>query len=125
MMRPLAPNFQDGLAAISGQLRQLRAALAALEGPLLRHLDALGAANLETAFQMLLLAFRRELSWADTFTFWEALWAAEAAARAPLKAFAVAALFSARRRELMRLESLEDLVTWVNSEWLLGLGFGV
>jgi len=114
MMRPLAPNFQEGLAAIAGQLRQIRSILAALEAPLLRHLEQMGAASFETAFQMLLLMFRRELTWADTFTFWEALWAAEAVAKAPLRAYAVAALFSARRREMMALESLEDLVIWVN-----------
>lgn len=114
MMLPLAPNFQEGLAAISGQLRELRAILAELEGPLLRHLDRIGAENLETAFQMLLLLFRRELAWGATLTFWEALWAGEAAARAPLRVHAVAALFSARRRELMRLESLDDLVIWAN-----------
>jgi hypothetical protein len=114
MMRALAPNFQEGLTAISGQVKELRALLAALEAPLLRHLERLGPVSLETSFQMLLLLFRRELSWADTFTFWEALWAGEALTRAPLRVHAVAALFSARRRELLRLESLDDLVMWVN-----------
>ncbi|GBF90600.1 hypothetical protein Rsub_03172 [Raphidocelis subcapitata] len=114
LMRPLAQNFAEGLAAIAGQLRELRALLAALEAPLLRHIEGLGAGGFETAFQMLLLMFRRELSWGDTFTFWEALWAGEALARAPLRVHAVAALFSARRRELLRLESLDELVVWVN-----------
>lgn len=121
MMRPLAPNFQEGLAAISGQLRELRAVLALLEAPLLRHLDALGASNFETAFQMLLLMFRRELAWGDTFVFWEALWAGEALVRAPLRVHAVAALFSARRRELLAMESLDEVVMWVNGAWL-GVG---
>jgi hypothetical protein len=116
MMRALAPNFQEGLAAIAGQVRELRALLAALEAPLLRHLEGLGPVALETSFQMLLLLFRRELAWDDTFTFWEALWAGEALARAPLRVHAVAALFSARRRELLQLESLDDLVMWVNGE---------
>ncbi len=116
-MRPLATNFAEGLAAIAGQLRQIRSVLATLEGPLLRHLEALGAARFETAFQMLLLMFRRELTWSGTFTFWEAMWAGEALAKAPLRVHAVAALFSARRRELMALGTLEDLVVWVNGEW--------
>ncbi len=70
--------------------------------------------HLRTPPQMLLLLFRRELSWQDTYTFWESLWAAEALARAPLATYAAAALFVAHRRVLLATESLDGVVEWVN-----------
>lgn len=65
--------------------------------------------------QMLLLVFRRELKWEDTFVCWEALWASEQLARAALRTHAAAALFSSHRRRILKMESLEDLVTFVNN----------
>jgi len=65
-------------------------------------------------FQMLLLCFRRELSWEASFELWERLVAAERLAGCPLRAHAAAALFMQHRGALLGAGSLDDVISFVN-----------
>lgn len=62
-MRHMRDYFQDGLCHVQEQMSELRWLLQAVDPPLCRHLGAVGAGGCEFAFQMLMVAFRREIPW--------------------------------------------------------------
>ncbi len=51
-MRSIRANFQEGMTAISAQLAELRELLSAVDPPLLRALERLGADDCSVAFQV-------------------------------------------------------------------------
>lgn len=115
MMQSIRENFAEGMLLIHQQMQELKQLLATIDPHLCRHLEELGVGNFEVSFQMFLLIFRRELPFEDTFMFWEVLWSCEALAQQPLRVYCAAVLFEWHRRRLLRFDSLEEVIKFVNA----------
>eukprot|EP00252_Welwitschia_mirabilis_P023006 TRINITY_DN6397_c0_g1_i2.p1 TRINITY_DN6397_c0_g1~~TRINITY_DN6397_c0_g1_i2.p1 ORF type:complete len:764 (-),score=149.21 TRINITY_DN6397_c0_g1_i2:208-2499(-) len=78
LLRRMRPNFQmEGPVGVMKQLETLGKILQLADHQLFKHLALIGAESLLFAFRMLLVLFRRELSFNDALCMWEMMWAAD------------------------------------------------
>ncbi|XP_042503517.1 rab GTPase-activating protein 22-like isoform X3 [Macadamia integrifolia] len=72
LLRRMRENFQmEGPTGVMKQLQALWCILAATDKEMFVHLSLIGAESLHFAFRMLLVLFRRELSFHDALCMWE------------------------------------------------------
>eukprot|EP01018_Ginkgo_biloba_P014480 Gb_10658 [translate_table: standard] len=78
LLRRMRQNFQmEGPIGVMKQLEALGRILQLTDLQIFRHLALIGAESLLFAFRMLLVLFRRELSFNDALCMWEMMWAAD------------------------------------------------
>nr|CAB3476667.1 unnamed protein product [Digitaria exilis] len=78
LLRRMRENFQmEGPTGVLKQLQALWKIMELTDVELFEHLSAIGAESLHFAFRMLLVLFRRELSFEESLTMWEMMWAAD------------------------------------------------
>ncbi|XP_014521934.1 small G protein signaling modulator 1 isoform X3 [Vigna radiata var. radiata] len=78
LLRRMRENFQmEGPTRVLKQLRALWHILELLDKEMFAHLSKIGAESLHFAFRMLLVLFRRELSFNEALSMWEMMWAAD------------------------------------------------
>ncbi|KAK8681282.1 hypothetical protein V6N13_053687 [Hibiscus sabdariffa] len=78
LLRRMRDNFQmEGPTGVMKQLEVLWHILELTDTEIFAHLSKIGAESLLFAFPMLLVLFRRELSFDDTLRMWEMMWAAD------------------------------------------------
>ncbi|GMI78679.1 hypothetical protein like AT2G43490 [Hibiscus trionum] len=78
LIRRMRDNFQmEGPTGVMKQLQALWHILELTDREIFAHLSKIGAESLHFAFPMLLVLFRRELSFDDTLRMWEMMWAAD------------------------------------------------
>ncbi|RZB84411.1 TBC1 domain family member 15 isoform D [Glycine soja] len=78
LLRRMRENFQmEGPTRVMKQLRALWHILELLDKEMFAHLSKIGAESLHFAFRMLLVLFRRELSFNEALSMWEMMWAAD------------------------------------------------
>ncbi|KAL2631581.1 hypothetical protein R1flu_016267 [Riccia fluitans] len=78
LLRRVRPNFQmEGPVGVMKQLEALPRIMEVADLQMYRHLSAIGADNFLFAFRMLLVLFRRELSFGESLSLWEMMWAAD------------------------------------------------
>ncbi|XP_058202302.1 uncharacterized protein LOC131316846 isoform X2 [Rhododendron vialii] len=75
---PQRENFQmEGPTGVMKQLQSLWRILELTDKEMFAHLSHVGAESLHFAFRMLLVLFRRELSFNEALCMWEMMWAAD------------------------------------------------
>ncbi|KAK6914520.1 Rab-GTPase-TBC domain, partial [Dillenia turbinata] len=78
LLRRMRENFQmEGPTGVMKQLQALWHILELTDREMFAHLSQIGAESLHFAFRMLLVLFRRELSFNDSLRMWEMMWAAD------------------------------------------------
>ncbi|KAE8695547.1 Ypt/Rab-GAP domain of gyp1p superfamily protein isoform 2 [Hibiscus syriacus] len=78
LIRRMRENFQtEGPTGVMKQLEALWHILELTDREFFTHLSKIGAESLHFAFPMLLVLFRRELSFNDALCMWEMMWAAD------------------------------------------------
>ncbi|XP_021896857.1 small G protein signaling modulator 1-like isoform X1 [Carica papaya] len=78
LIRRTRANFQmEGPTGVMKQLQTLWHILQLTDREMFSHLSQIGAESLHFAFRMLLVLFRRELSFNDALRMWEMIWAAD------------------------------------------------
>ncbi|XP_010912770.2 rab GTPase-activating protein 22 [Elaeis guineensis] len=78
LLRRMRENFQmDGPTGVMKQLQALWKILELTDTEIFQHLSIIGAESLHFAFRMLLVLFRRELSFDEALRMWEMMWAAD------------------------------------------------
>ncbi|CAI9777054.1 unnamed protein product [Fraxinus pennsylvanica] len=78
LLRRMRENFQmEGPTGVMKQLQTLWHILELTDREMFSHLSQIGAESLHFAFRMLLVLFRRELSFSDALRMWEMIWAAD------------------------------------------------
>ncbi|PKA66710.1 hypothetical protein AXF42_Ash003365 [Apostasia shenzhenica] len=78
LLRRMRENFQmQGPTGVMKQLQALWKILELTDAVLFDHLSVIGAESLHFAFRMLLVLFRRELSFNEALFMWEMMWAAD------------------------------------------------
>uniref|UniRef100_A0A0D9UVP6 Rab-GAP TBC domain-containing protein n=1 Tax=Leersia perrieri TaxID=77586 RepID=A0A0D9UVP6_9ORYZ len=78
LLRRMRENFQmEGPTGVMKQLQALWKIMETTDVELFEHLSAIGAESLHFAFRMLLVLFRRELSFEESLSMWEMMWAAD------------------------------------------------
>lgn len=78
LLRRMRANFQmEGPTGVMKQLEALWKILELTDAEMFEHLSAIGAESLHFAFRMLLVLFRRELSFNEALGMWEMMWAAD------------------------------------------------
>lgn len=78
LLRRMRENFKmEGPTRVMKQLRALWHILELSDKELFAHLSKIGAESLHFAFRMLLVLFRRELSFNEALSMWEMMWAAD------------------------------------------------
>lgn len=78
LIRRMRENFQmEGPTGVMKQLQALWKILERTDAVLFEHLSLIGAESLHFAFRMLLVLFRRELSFNEALFMWEMMWAAD------------------------------------------------
>ncbi|XVE84470.1 hypothetical protein DITRI_Ditri17bG0016000 [Diplodiscus trichospermus] len=78
LIRRMRENFQmEGPTGVMKQLQALWHILELTDREIFAHLSKIGAESLHFAFPMLLVLFRRELSFCDALRMWEMMWAAD------------------------------------------------
>ncbi|KAK1615906.1 hypothetical protein QYE76_021423 [Lolium multiflorum] len=78
LLRRMRENFQiEGPTRVMKQLESLWKIVELSDTELFEHLSAIGAESLHFAFRMLLVLFRRELSFEESLSMWEMMWAAD------------------------------------------------
>ncbi|CAN1731873.1 Rab GTPase-activating protein 22 [Linum perenne] len=78
LLRRMRENFQmEGPTGVMKQLRALWHILEVSDREIYTHLSRIGAESLHFAFRMLMVLFRRELSFSETLRMWEMMWAAD------------------------------------------------
>ncbi|KAL2530034.1 Ypt/Rab-GAP domain of gyp1p superfamily protein [Forsythia ovata] len=78
LLRRMRENFQmEGPTGVMKQLQTLWHILELTDREMFSHLSQIGAESLHFAFRMLLVLFRRELSFSDALCMWEMIWAAD------------------------------------------------
>uniref|UniRef100_A0A1D1XPP8 Small G protein signaling modulator 1 n=1 Tax=Anthurium amnicola TaxID=1678845 RepID=A0A1D1XPP8_9ARAE len=78
LLRRMRENFQmEGPTGVMKQLRALWKILELTDAEIFAHLSLIGAESLHFAFRMLLVLFRRELSFNESLRMWEMMWAAD------------------------------------------------
>ncbi|KAL3835083.1 hypothetical protein ACJIZ3_009819 [Penstemon smallii] len=78
LIRRMRENFKmEGLTGVMKQLEALWHILELTDKEMFSHLSHIGAESLHFAFRMLLVLFRRELSFNEALCMWEMIWAAD------------------------------------------------
>uniref|UniRef100_A0A1J3FXZ0 Small G protein signaling modulator 1 n=1 Tax=Noccaea caerulescens TaxID=107243 RepID=A0A1J3FXZ0_NOCCA len=78
LIRRTRANFQmEGPTGVMDQLQSLWHILQLTDKDIFSHLSRIGAESLHFAFRMLLVLFRRELSFNEALRMWEMMWAAD------------------------------------------------
>ncbi|KAL7608850.1 hypothetical protein Lser_V15G13643 [Lactuca serriola] len=78
LLRRMRENFQmEGTTGVMKQLEALSHILEHVDREMFTHLSQIGAESLHFAFRMLLVLFRRELSFSEALCMWEMMWAAD------------------------------------------------
>ncbi|GMH19902.1 hypothetical protein Nepgr_021743 [Nepenthes gracilis] len=78
LLRRMRENFQmEGPTRVMKQLHRLWHILELTDREMFSHLSQIGAESLHFAFRMLLVLFRRELSFNEALCMWEMMWAAD------------------------------------------------
>ncbi|OVA03048.1 Rab-GTPase-TBC domain [Macleaya cordata] len=78
LLRRMRENFQmEGPTGVMKQLQSLWRILELTDKETFSHLSLIGAESLHFAFRMLLVLFRRELSFSEALCMWEMMWAAD------------------------------------------------
>nr|XP_009416981.1 PREDICTED: small G protein signaling modulator 1-like isoform X1 [Musa acuminata subsp. malaccensis] len=78
LLRRMRENFQmEGPTGVMKQLQTLWKILELIDAEIFGHLRLIGAESLHFAFRMLLVLFRRELSFDEALRMWEMMWAAD------------------------------------------------
>ncbi|KAK7261648.1 hypothetical protein RIF29_27964 [Crotalaria pallida] len=78
LLRRMRENFQmEGPTRVMKQLRDLWHILEVADKEMFAHLSKIGAESLHFAFRMLLVLFRRELSFDEALSMWEMMWASD------------------------------------------------
>ncbi|KAG7629094.1 Rab-GTPase-TBC domain superfamily [Arabidopsis thaliana x Arabidopsis arenosa] len=78
LIRRTRANFQmEGPTGVMDQLQSLWRILQLTDKEMFSHLSRIGAESLHFAFRMLLVLFRRELSFNKALRMWEMMWAAD------------------------------------------------
>ncbi|XP_077243533.1 GTPase-activating protein GYP7-like isoform X2 [Tasmannia lanceolata] len=79
LMRRLRGNFRctERSVGVESQLNSLASITQVLDPKLHQHLETLGGGHYLFAFRMLMVLFRRELSFGDSLFLWEMMWALE------------------------------------------------
>ncbi|OMO90324.1 hypothetical protein CCACVL1_07405 [Corchorus capsularis] len=78
LIRRMRENFQmEGPTGVMKQLQSLWHILELTDREIFAHLSNIGAESLHFAFPMLLVLFRRELSFNEALRMWEMMWAAD------------------------------------------------
>lgn len=78
LIRRMRENFQmEGPTGVMKQLQALWHILELTDRQIFAHLSNIGAESLHFAFPMLLVLFRRELSFSEALRMWEMMWAAD------------------------------------------------
>ncbi|XP_010508426.1 PREDICTED: small G protein signaling modulator 1-like isoform X2 [Camelina sativa] len=78
LIRRTRANFQmEGPTGVMDQLQSLWHILQITDKDIFSHLSRIGAESLHFAFRMLLVLFRRELSFNEALRMWEMMWAAD------------------------------------------------
>ncbi|KAJ6841455.1 small G protein signaling modulator 1-like isoform X3 [Iris pallida] len=78
LLRRMRENFQmEGPTGVMNQLQGLWKILEITDSEIFEHLSVIGAESLHFAFRMLLVLFRRELSFTEALHMWEMMWAAD------------------------------------------------
>lgn len=78
LLRRMRENFQmEGPTGVMKQLQSLWRILELTDKEMFAHLSHIGAESLHFAFRMLLVLFRRELSFNEALCMWEMMWAAD------------------------------------------------
>ncbi|XP_020245903.1 small G protein signaling modulator 1-like isoform X2 [Asparagus officinalis] len=73
----LLRRVMEGPTGVMKQLQALWKILELTDAEIFEHLSAIGAESLHFAFRMLLVLFRRELSFTEALCMWEMMWAAD------------------------------------------------
>lgn len=78
LLRRTRENFRmEGQTGVMKQLQTLWQVLKLTDREMFSHLSHIGAESLHFAFRMLLVLFRRELSFTEALSMWEMMWAAD------------------------------------------------
>ncbi|KAF3638910.1 Ypt/Rab-GAP domain of gyp1p superfamily protein isoform 2 [Capsicum annuum] len=78
LLRRMRENFQmEGPTGVMKQLQALWHIVELTDREMFSHLSSIGAESLHFAFRMLLVLFRRELSFNEVLCMWEMMWAAD------------------------------------------------
>ncbi|EEF28308.1 conserved hypothetical protein [Ricinus communis] len=78
LLRRMRENFQmEGPTGVMKQLQALWHILELTDREMFTHLSRIGAESLHFAFRMLMVLFRRELSFDEALQMWEMMWAAD------------------------------------------------
>nr|XP_043628390.1 small G protein signaling modulator 1-like isoform X3 [Erigeron canadensis] len=78
LLRRMRENFKmEGTTGVMKQLEALWHILEHVDREMFAHLSQIGAESLHFAFRMLLVLFRRELSFSEVLCMWEMMWAAD------------------------------------------------
>ncbi|KAK3020461.1 hypothetical protein RJ639_047115, partial [Escallonia herrerae] len=78
LLRRMHGNFQmEGPTGVMKQLQALWHILGLTDREIFAHLSHIGAESLHFAFRMLLVLFRRELSFNEALSMWEMMWASD------------------------------------------------
>ncbi|GAB2236911.1 hypothetical protein Droror1_Dr00026793 [Drosera rotundifolia] len=78
LLRRTRENFRmEGSTGVIKQLQTLWHILEFTDREMFAHLSQIGAESLHFAFRMLLVLFRRELSFSESLRMWEMMWAAD------------------------------------------------
>ncbi|KAG9444667.1 hypothetical protein H6P81_016007 [Aristolochia fimbriata] len=78
LLRRMRENFQmEGPTGVMKQLQALWKMLELIDPEIFAHLSLIHAESLHFAFRMLLVLFRRELSFTEALCMWEMMWAAD------------------------------------------------
>ncbi|KAL0728920.1 hypothetical protein Bca4012_025013 [Brassica carinata] len=132
-MKKARHNFRLDEAGIQRQLRIVSKIIKSKDSQLYRHLENLQAEDCSFVYRMVLVMFRRELSFEQTLCLWEVMWADQAAIRAgvgkspwsrirqqapptdDLLLYAIAALVLRRKLIIQRYSSMDEIVEECNS----------
>ncbi|CAH2063529.1 unnamed protein product [Thlaspi arvense] len=108
LIRRTRANFQiEGPTGVMDQLQTLWHILQLTDKEIFSHLSRIGAESLHFAFRMLLVLFRRELSFNEALRMWEMMWAAD---------------FSESVAETLENDCLEPLVVQLPRQSVAELG---
>ncbi|BFG32076.1 hypothetical protein CerSpe_183470 [Prunus speciosa] len=133
-MKKARHNFRLDEAGIRRQLGLVSKIIKCKDVPLYRHLEKLQAEDCFFVYRMVVVLFRRELSFEDTLCLWEVMWADQAAIRAgiaksaggrmrlrapptdDLLLYAIAACVLQRRKLIIeKYSSMEEIMRECNS----------
>ncbi|KAM1515926.1 hypothetical protein EV2_015452 [Malus domestica] len=133
-MKKARHNFRLDEAGIRRQLGLVSKIIKCKDVPLYRHLEKLQAEDCFFVYRMVVVLFRRELSFEDTLCLWEVMWADQAAIRAgiaksawgrirqrapptdDLLLYAIAASVLQRRKTIIeKYSSMEEIMRECNS----------